>query len=211
MSYGIEIRNQYNEVILDNTPYSVMRIVDGYPATAATGTSKYNGIFACNPGEVIFVRSTDNGFIGGSISYANIAGVGASASTIAYVKIVSCENLTASGHGLAVFSNEGVPKLVFSDSIRFAKFVFTYTGTIPWDYSNPLVYNIPTVSVGMNRYVSVSSFGMCNTRNTDDWADVLKISFGVDTVTISSNRVGFGRRTFTGDVQFPISITIIEC
>jgi hypothetical protein len=110
-----------------------------------------------------------------------------------------------------VFSNEGTPKLVFSDSMKFAKFVYAYTGIIPWDYDVPLVFTIPTLSVGMHRYVSVSSFGLCNTRNTDDWADVLKVSFGVNTVSISSARVGFGRRSFTADVQFPISVTIIEC
>jgi hypothetical protein len=211
MSYGIEIRNQYDEVILDNTPYSVLRVLDGYPATAARGISKYNATFAVASGESVFVRSTDDGFVGGSVAYSNIVGIAASSSSLTYVKLKSCENLTVSGYGLAVFSNEGTPKLVFSDSIRFAKLVFVRYGIIPWDYDAPLVYTIPTLSVGMHRYVSINSFGMCNTRNTSDWADVLKVSFGVDTISIHSARVGFGQRTFTGDAQFPISIMVIEC
>jgi hypothetical protein len=210
MSYGIEIQNQYGEIILDNTPYAVMKIIDGYPATAAAGTSKYNAIFACASGEAAFVRSTDDGFVGGAVSYANLIGIGAS-STLTYVKIQTCENLTASGYGFAMFSNEGTPKLVFADSIRFAKLAFSGYGIVPWDFDAPLVYTIPVLSVGMHRYVSINSFGMCNTRNTSDWADVLKVSFGVDTISIHSDRVGFGQRTFTADAQFPISIMVIEC
>ena len=211
MSYGIEITNIYGEIILDNTPYSVMRIIDGYPLMAASGTSKYAATFACASGEVAFVRSTDDGFVGGSVTYQNMYNIVAS-SSLTYVKVKSCENLTPTGYGLAVFSNEGTPKLVFSDSIKFAKFVFTYTGIIPKSQTDaPLVYTIPTLSVGMHRYVSVSSFGMCNTRNTDDWADVLQVSFGMNTISIGSIRVGFSKRTFTADVQFPISITVIEC
>jgi hypothetical protein len=212
MSYGIEIKNIYGEIILDNTPFSVMRVLDGYPTTAPAGTSKYDEIFACTDGEVVFVRSTDDGAVGGAGTYEKMIGGIAASSTLTYVKLKSCENLTATGYGLAVFSNEGTPKLVFSDSMKFVKFVFTYTGVVG-ESAEPLAmkFSIPLLSEGMHRYVSVSSFGMCNTKNTDNWADVLKMRFGVDSVYIYSERVTFREKTFAANVQFPISITVIEC
>jgi hypothetical protein len=209
MSYGIEIRNQYGEIILDNTPYSVMKIVDGYPLTAARNISKDSATFNCSPGEVIFIRASNNGTVGGSAGYANLAGISTGSGDLTYVKIVSCENLTASGYGLAVFSNEGTPKLVFSDSIKFAKLAYSNYMSLPAHGSTTV--SIPPVSAGMNRYVSLTSFGICGTYNSSDVADVFSASFGYNTVTFTAVQVGFGQRTFTADAQFPISITIIEC
>lgn len=206
MSYGIEIRNQYDEIILDNTPYSVMRVLDGYPDTAPRNTLKTSSLFSVATNEAIFVRASNNGGIGGSSSFA---GVGTTSGDISYVKIKSCENLTVSGYGLAVFSNEGTPKLVFSDSIRFVKLVYADYLAIP---GSGITVTIPEVSTGMSRYVSLYSFGMCGNRHQDN-ADIFKVSFGTNTATFSLEYYGFGTRTFASvnSFQIPVGITIIEC
>jgi hypothetical protein len=208
MTYGIEIKNIDGEIILDNTPYSVMRVMDGYPKTIPRNSLKTDPLFKVEPGEAIFVRAEDNGSVGGN--GGSFAGVGTTQGDLSYVKIKSCENLTATGYGLAVYAKgTSTPQLVFSDNIKFAKLVYAKVHTIP---SKGIVKVIPKVSAGMNRYVSLYSFGMCGNRHQDN-ADLFKVSFGIDTVTFSVEAYGFGKATFTSvdSFQILVGITIIEC
>jgi hypothetical protein len=213
MSYGIEIRNQYGEIILDNTPYSVMRVLDGYPATTSRHTAKRSSLFSVNSGEAVFIRASNDGGVGGAgdglSPNSSLDVISTDSGDLTYVKIKSCENLTASGYGLAVFSNEGTPKLVFSDSIKFAKLVYANYLSVP---STGVTVNIPALSVGMHRYVSLYSFGLCGNSSQND-ADMLRVSFGLTTATFSKEAWGFGSKTFTSvnSFQIPIGITIIEC
>ena len=203
--YGIEIKNIYDEIILNNTPYSVLKIVDGYPKIAPRNTSKYNSIFSCAEGEVIFIRASDNGKVGGNAG-SDLSGISTAQGNLTYVKLISCANTIASGYGLAGYAEgTSTPQLVFADNIRFAK--LAYSGNV----TAPTTVSIPEVSQGMARYVSISSFGLCG--NTDrNTGQMLSIKFTNNTAIISSEADDLGSKTFVGGFSTrSISLTIIEC
>jgi hypothetical protein len=211
--YGIEIKNIYGEIILDNTPYSVMQIVDGYPKSAARNISINDPIFNCLEGEVVFVRASNDGTVGGSAGYENVTGISTGSGDLSYVKLVSCQNNTASGYGLAVYAaGTNKPQMVFNDNMKFVKLVYAGYLSLPkYDIPGGTVVDIAPVSEGMHRYISLRSFGLCGTYNSDDKAGVFTANFGTKTATLYETAVGFSKKSFAADYQLARGITIIEC
>lgn len=220
--YGIKIINNRDEVVLDQNPFSVLQIVEGYPQVVPAGISTGDPRFACGKDEAIFVRHTDDFQIGpdwidNHRLYYNLftTSSGYSGSkTITYVKVKPCTNYIPSGYGLAIYDKTASPKLVFSDEIRFAKLRLSVSTQLAGGKVNAVyqqkVFTMEKTAAGMHKYVSLSSFSICGIHKNG--IDFPRFTFAADGSTVSIYGAYMNNNGVSvNNIFIPKHITIIEC
>jgi hypothetical protein len=150
MSYGIEIRNSADRIILDNTPYHCLEVVgSGFvPVNTSIGyltaTTNYNVFVAphtIGTGIYLYPQSTDA-----------LQGV----SGLDYILVKTMKASTVSGYGLAIYDDQGASNLVFSDNKGFVVFrssTLLVAGTV----GSTVISGMVATSPGRKKYFNIDA------------------------------------------------------
>ena len=220
-THGLQIINDKNEIILDQEPFSVLQIVEGYPKTVKVGVLTSSPLFACAKNEAIFIRDTNDSQIGPSWvdndkQYYNIFTTSGSnvGKTLTYVKVKPCTNYVPRGYGLAIYDNRAVPKLVFSDEVRFAKLRLSVSALLAGGEVSAVYrqknFKMEKTTVGMHKYVSLSSFSICGIHKNG--IDFPRFTFAADGSSVNIYGAYMNNNGVSKNNLFiKKHITIIEC
>ena len=174
MAYGIEVKNQDGIIILDNSPYSVLAVIES--GTYASGT---NIPMQVDPNAMLFIRPTiTSASIYGGVDnkgWGSNNSVNATSGTISYVKMRPMSSFPVSGYGLAIYDNTGSPLLVFTDSAQYVRLMSSTTTAVTSTITIPMRATLS----GKYKYINRECLGIIN-----QWTS------GYDTVNVSFSAAG---------------------
>ena len=162
MTYGIEIRNQEDIIILDNTPYHTLVVIASGWLPNGTNLSGVNSY----PNSQVFIRPHTNGQW---LRFTPIGGrVVACTDGIDYIRVRTVKEETASGYGLAIYDNQGATNLVFSDNKQFATYrkSVTFPVQLAETYTH---YTLPATYPGRKKYINLDALDSIYNSSVATW------------------------------------------
>lgn len=157
MAHGLQLFNSNGKILIDSEiAFSTIRVVERGVMVSGTSIPIYddpNAMLFVTPdtiGASLYATSSDSSWGYGTTELR----IHATSGYIRYVKVKHCEDFPIiGGYGIAVYSNTGTPKLVFSDKVDYVRVigkVAYYGGTA----STPLAANLAS---SKRKYVSAYS------------------------------------------------------
>jgi hypothetical protein len=182
MSYGIEIRNNADRIILDNTPFHTLEVVSSGWVAAGTSISKLENMTNYQ----VFVTPHTLG--SGMYLYPQQSSTLVCVGGLDYILVKSMKNSTVSGYGLAIFDNQGATNLVFSDNKGFAIFrksiLLSATGVIG---SVQTITGLGASSAGRRKYININALYNVASTNVHVWSQ--SFAFNATETTISVTNI----------------------
>lgn len=159
MSFGVEIRNTANNIVLDNYPAPVLEVIE--TGTLASGFIVTNIIDTVNKTFTFIRPSVTTAYLYGDFYWGNsgdnwnqVSKVYASTGDISYIKLKECSAATPTGFGLTVYDSQATPILIFTDSIHYPRFIANINSNFG---ANVTITADPPFS-GHHRYINANAF-----------------------------------------------------
>jgi hypothetical protein len=201
MSYGIEIRNTADRIILDNSPYHTLEVINSGFFPNGTNLANADG----KKGLKLFVapRAIGEGVYFSSPS--NYIVVCPSGLDYVYLKSVK-GSVAPTDYGLAIYDNVGELNLVFSDSKRFA--IFRKAAVLNLIPTNTIqtVSGIAATTVGRKKYFNIDALYAVASTNVHSWGN----SYAFNATETSISALCYDAQTTGNSWSRTTTLNIIE-